>query len=257
MRLLSHSTAKLILCCLLCMTAGQAVSQTEEERTVIVLFGDSLSVGFGEIVKIRSWGGQAFAGTPSQELTNIMNDSKRPTVVPNRGIGGSPTGRDENGGSGDIAGADRVGRDLSASKLAFPGQQFITLILYGTNDFNFGISQADTEFNMRRIISGARAEGYTPVVGTLIRRADRDITGYNNSIRNAAAAEGVTLVDMYNLFNAAGGLSLLFDGLHPTEEGYRLIAGFWFEQYLQAAVKPLGDASAVVPFLQLLLLEDD
>jgi len=238
------------------MVAAQVISQTEEERTVIVLFGDSTSVGFGEVVKIRTWNGRAFAGTPSQELTNLMNDSMRPAVVPNRGHGGSPTGRDADGGSGDIAGADRVGRDLSASKLEFPGKQHITLILYGTNDFNFGISQADTGFNTRRIISGARAEGYTPVVATLLRRADRDITGYNSFIRSAAALENATLVDMYDLFNNAGGLSLLFDGIHPTENGYRIIANFWFENYLKAAIAPQQDAGVIVPMMQILLFDE-
>ena len=253
----SRSFSKFFLCCLLSITfVGQAASQTEEERTVIVLFGDSISVGFGEVVRVRNWNGQAFAGTPSQELTNLMNDSSRPSVVPNRGIGGSPTGREANGGSGDIAGADRVGRDLSASKQEFPGQQFITLILYGTNDFNFGISASDTSFNMKRIIRGARSEGYTPVVATLLRRDDRSVTLYNNGIKQAAAGESATLIDMFTLFNRAGGRSLLFDGVHPTENGYRIIAKLWFDHYLESAVIPQPGMPVIMPVLQLLLLDD-
>lgn len=241
---------------MLSIFASQAASQTEDDRTVIVLFGDSISVGYGQVVKVRSWGGQAFAGTPSQELTTLMNDSRRPAIVPNRGVGGSPTGRHSGGEGGDIAGADRVGRDLSASKLAFPGRQHIALILYGTNDFNFGISQSDTGFNTRRIIRGARSQGYIPIVSTLLRRADRNITGYNSFIQSAAAAENATLIDMYDLFNKAGGLSLLFDGVHPTENGYRIIAKLWFDEYLEAAIMPQPATQVIVPILQLLLLDD-
>ena len=252
----SRLLIKLFFCCCgLSMVVGQAASQTEENRTVIVLFGDSISVGFGPTVRTRSWDGQAFSGTPSQELTNLMNDSMRPAVVPNRGIGGTPTGRNAKG-EGDNAGLDRVGRDLQASKLEFPGQQHITLILYGTNDFDFGISQSDTGFNTRRIIQGARSEGYTPIVATLLRRLGRNITGYNSFIRSAAASEGATLVDMYDLFNDAGGRSLLFDGVHPTEEGYRTIAKLWFDQYLESAIMQQPKIPVNVPILQLLLLDD-
>ena len=48
---------------------------------------------------------------------------------------------------------------------------------------------------------------------------------YNAGIRSLAAAEGVTLVDVFNAFD----VTLLGpDGLHPTAQGYQVIANTFF-----------------------------
>jgi len=67
-----------------------------------------------------------------------------------------------------------------------------------------------------------------PFTGESVRRVGEEI---NPAIRALARAEEVVLVDNYNLFlnNAA-----LLPGVHPTREGYRLLARNW-----HAALKPL------------------
>jgi lysophospholipase L1-like esterase len=50
------------------------------------------------------------------------------------------------------------------------------------------------------------------------------VPDFNTGIRGIAQGEGVPLVDVNAAFN--GNLSLLgSDGLHPTAEGYRVVAG--------------------------------
>ena len=67
----------------------------------------------------------------------------------------------------------------------------------------------------------------------------------NPLIRQLASESGVTLVDVAAAFGGDGPLdnsSLLgTDGLHPTEAGYQVIAGAFFEK-LQATLErtPLG-----------------
>ena len=49
------------------------------------------------------------------------------------------------------------------------------------------------------------------------------VPDFNTGVRGIAQGEGVPLVDVYAAFN--GNLSLLgSDGLHPTAEGYKVIA---------------------------------
>ncbi len=44
-----------------------------------------------------------------------------------------------------------------------------------------------------------------------------------------AAAEGVSLVDVYRAFNGDVTTLVDFDGLHPTAAGYRVIADAFFK----------------------------
>jgi lysophospholipase L1-like esterase len=54
------------------------------------------------------------------------------------------------------------------------------------------------------------------------------VPGFNDSIRSVAAAEGVPLVDVYQAFG--GNLALLSaDGVHPNPEGYKKVAGAFFD----------------------------
>ena len=54
------------------------------------------------------------------------------------------------------------------------------------------------------------------------------VPGFNDRIRSVAAAENVTLVDVYQAFG--GNLALLSaDGVHPNTEGYKKIADAFFD----------------------------
>jgi lysophospholipase L1-like esterase len=57
------------------------------------------------------------------------------------------------------------------------------------------------------------------------------VVPYNNGLSNIAAAENVTLVDVYSAFGGAASPDLIdCDGLHPTALGYKLIADTFFNK---------------------------
>ena len=50
---------------------------------------------------------------------------------------------------------------------------------------------------------------------------------------SSTPAQGTTfIIDMYTLFNRAGGVDLLDDNLHPDDQGYGVMAGVYFANYL-------------------------
>lgn len=115
------------------------------------------------------------------------------------------------------------------------------------------------------MIDRARSLGFTPVIGTLTPRiGGGNIPSRNSQIVAAANLRGVPVVDHYSRFiqDGAGGLNLIdievFNGvtlrLHPTSEGYDVIAQTWFDEYLEGQIQ--ADANVIVsPIISLLLDE--
>jgi hypothetical protein len=222
------------------------------------LFGDSISVGANSDFPVRTGDGRTNWGYPSIYLEQILEDSRRPSVVINWGQGGSPSGPSFTANVGVGNGVERINGDLASTKQSYPGAiSYRVLILYGTNDFGYGISPSDTGFYIRQLIQRARSQGFTPVVATLLARSDRSVVETNAQISAAASAESAALVDMYTHFNNAGGLGLLEldDGvrLHPTTPGYYEVASIWFNVYLKNVIGQSNSNAVITPILELLL----
>lgn len=253
--------ATCLLC--ICLTANVSVAN---ETSMIVLFGDSLTFGDNS-----NFNGPVSAGVgsgrlgndglspplpPSDKLDDILDSEFRESTVINWGIGGTSTG----------SGASRILSNLNSSLSDYSADNHYILILYGTNDFNFGLSPSTTGFNIQLMIDRARSVGFTPIIGTLTPRSDRNVSDYNAQIVANANIRSAPVVDHYTRFlqDGNGGLDLLdlefFSGtpirLHPTDEGYDVIAQTWFDQYLSneiAAIIPPTPIPNVAPIIMLVL----
>jgi len=244
---------------MLCMTASHS---SANEASMVVLFGDSITFGDN-----NNFNGPVSAGVgsgrvgndgqmpplpPSDKLDDQLSAEFRDSIVINWGVGGTSTD----------SGTARILSNLSTSLNDHSADNRYVLILYGTNDFSFGLSPSTTGFNTMLMIDRARSLGYTPVVGTLLPRSDRNVSTYNAQIVSNANARSAAVVDHNSRFlqDGNGGLDLLdlefFGGnpirLHPTDEGYDVIARTWIDQYLMneiAATPP----PTVAPIFMLLL----
>jgi len=256
----------------------------DNDPTVVVLFGDSLTLGFNSNYAgnspgdPRRAGGTTERGCPTIYLKVLLlhqeprgvnedcptvgipspvldaNDEKRDVIVANWGLGGSTSAR----------GVQRITAELNETTSQFPAKDHLVLIMYGTNDFGSNISTSMTRFNTVEMIRKAQAAGYTPIIGTLTPRDDRDITPYNAQIVNAANQEGVFIVDHFARFVAepAGWRSLLEQEislitgdlirLHPTDHGYLVLAETWFDKRLKDIIEPDPELS-ITPLIYILL----
>jgi lysophospholipase L1-like esterase len=123
----------------------------------------------------------------------------------------------------------------------------VVLIMEGTNDLQKAHSASnagDAEDILGRAAAGlrtmvitAKASGVRPFLATLAPMNPTGtrgqlfgwelVAGFNARIAAVASLEQVPLVDVNKAF--AGNLGLLgFDGVHPTSEGYKLIADTFF-----------------------------
>jgi lysophospholipase L1-like esterase len=126
-------------------------------------------------------------------------------------------------------------------------QYEVALIMEGSNDVYLGTKDsrvlATAIVGLRQMVRDAKSRGIRPYLATIPPMnpagsrgshygADL-VPGFNDSIRSVAAAEGVTLVDVYQGFG--GDLTLLgSDGLHPNAAGYARIAGLFFDKIQQS-----------------------
>ncbi len=278
----------LVLALIACVATTMTAQSQEADLSLVVLFGDSISHGFNGNLSNRfsdSVGnGRTDRGCPAIYLANILNKQEdRDDGPPDecRVVEGDSTIRDSNemqanaivqnwgnGGSSSMAGVQRMSGDLSSAASTIAAQQKFALILYGTNDFNFGISSDVTRANIEVMIDIARSQNYVPIVSTLIPRApgvsqgqSQNLAEYNAAINSAIANRNADKVDLHARFiNEPGGfLSLLDpDQLHPTDPGYLVIAETWFSDFLQGQISavPVRSDFQVAPII-LLLLDDD
>lgn len=272
---------------LISFTSQKAHSQDlpENERTVIALFGDSISAGENSNLTgpLNVGGSVTHQGCPSVYLTGILlnqaprpntvncqtegfsapvyngNDERRNAIVANWGLGGSSSSR----------GALRIRNNLTETRSQVVGRDYLVLIIYGTNDFNFGISTMTTRANMEAMINTARSAGvgYTPIIGLIPPRDDRSVAGYNQQIVAAAQARGAQVVDHFAIFNSfPGGFTQVVDQelfgenlirLHPNDQGYLLLAETWFTQALQSRIPVVPDDNIVISPIISFLLDDN
>jgi len=258
--------------------ASLSLHAAEPEPTVIALFGDSITVGFNIRFRDRNHSGTTERGCPTIYLTHLLNNLGQrgegscettlyssPIFDANNEIRNTIVASWGRGGTNTSAGVQRISENLTSTQNEHPGKAYLVLILYGTNDQSFGISTSTTGFNMRMMIQKAREVGYTPIIGTLLPRDDRDVSPYNAEIVAAANDEGAFVVDHYSRFllQAEGWTTLLdqevlSDGsmvrLHPNNHGYLVIAETWFDKRLRDIIA--AESNIVIsPILNLLLDE--
>lgn len=238
-----------------------AHSQSDDEtRSVVTLFGDSITVGFNGDFQDRDGNGTTDRGCTTLYLTSMLLnqgprlddvscrtdihsspildsvEESRNAIVVNWGEGGTTSER----------GLSQISSVLDRVRLDHEGQQYIVLIMYGTNDPNEEISASTTGFNNREMIRRAKLKGFSIAVSNLTPRSDRSVIEYNNQIRSVALSEGVNFIDMYSKFfnYNPGGFTTLIDleinsltnevfRLHPNDQGYLVIAETWFDQALK------------------------
>ena len=283
---------------LLISLSGYSSARAEEPvASVVVLFGDSITHGFNSLLSNplsdEIGGGRTDRGCPTFYLANILNNlDDREGLCPvaegdsairdanqnfanasvqNWGNSGSTTALPPPPLDGRVGqnGIERIDSDLKAAFADGSNGQRFVLIMYGTNDFGFGIDPTETGAHTGIMIDIARSNGFTPVVSPLIPRNPSNANGqvqnlasYNNQINAAISSRGADTVDLNARFiNEPGGFqTLLDDGLHPTDEGYLVIAETWFNEFLSSRIASAPvpvDSNALIAPILLLLLDDE
>jgi lysophospholipase L1-like esterase len=192
--------------------------------TRFLAFGDSLTLGVTSAAPTM-----LLANRPDSypfKLGTLLT-ARYQTQTPeslNDGVGGeaaSPTGRLRLPGSLDAHRPD------------------VLLLMEGTNDLLGGQSAAQRALTaLEEMVSLARGRGARVLLATIppqraggVRNRDRVaamIPGFNDSIRQIASRQGVPVVDVYRALENR--LDLIgVDDLHPTPQGYDLIAATFFD----------------------------
>jgi lysophospholipase L1-like esterase len=108
----------------------------------------------------------------------------------------------------------------------------VVLLLEGVNDLNNGVSQTEISNSLGQMLDYATLRGMAVLIATMPRiydtsttdRPDERIVPFNNEVQRLAAARAnVHVVDLYTAFGTNRSL-MGGDGLHPTPEGYEVMA---------------------------------
>lgn len=180
-------------------------------------FGDSITEGYGS----------STGGYPPK-LEALLNSSGQVASVLNYGLGGEFTNH----------GVARIDGVLAAQPTDY------ILILEGTNDALGGVSPETVRFNLNEMINKSRAAGAIPLISTLTPDstpygAQKHIEdAYNPMIHALAADTGTTLVDQYGAL-APSWSTWNYDGLHPNDAGYQVMAETW-RRFLPAGGTPIS-----------------
>ena len=122
-------------------------------------------------------------------------------------------------------GLSRIGGLLSQHKPTH------VCILYGTNDVRGGLSADSTASNLGAMIDAVKQSGAKAIVGTLPPLPGSAINPNhqpavnttNGRIRTVVGSKGATLADLAAEFGSGAG-SMASDGIHPNDNGARIIA---------------------------------
>jgi lysophospholipase L1-like esterase len=114
--------------------------------------------------------------------------------------------------------------------------------MIGTNDLNSELEVPTAPTRLAKILDAVTSQSPETllVVAKLIpTRTDSlnvDVQTYNEAVEDLVAervdaGKHIELVDMYGAFtkNANYKNALLFDGLHPNDAGYAVMADVWYE----------------------------
>lgn len=191
-----------------------------------MMFGDSITKGV-PYVSVSGNGGNF--GPSVIALENLLNDSYRPALVVNWGIGGQNSSH----------GVNRIDDNISSTLETHQAERYFILLHYGTNDRDYGILASTTGFNTRQMIDTARSMGVTPIVGALLPKSAEDVVPYNKKIESAADSRSAPFVNHYPDFLPVGSNLFVYEDreyLHPNRDGYSLIASNWFNDSLSKLI---------------------
>jgi len=131
----------------------------------------------------------------------------------------------------------------------------VVILMQGTNDLAFSsLERANALHAVDQMVQMVQAAGAAPVLATLppIRSTVRGlhaagIPDFNDGVRAVAASRGAVLIDIYG--KVAGGRCVPAggspfpcigpDGLHPTAEGYGLMADAFFNHLVRRYDQPM------------------
>jgi len=125
----------------------------------------------------------------------------------------------------------------------------VVLIMEGTNDLyvHDSLTIPPAISGLRQMVRDAKSRGIRPYLATIPPMNPAGFRGgtyswylvpeFNDRVRELAASEGVTLVDVYQGFNNNFAL-LGSDGLHPNAAGYAKIADIFFASIKQTLEVP-------------------
>jgi lysophospholipase L1-like esterase len=204
---------------------------------VYMAFGDSITKGEGD---------SSPAGYPGRLQTKLRAHFGDGEVV-NRGADGTNTGE----------AVERVLRNIR------PTQPAITLVMYGTNDWNPVACQnaapCDVVRNLRRVLEEVKGTDSLPFLATLppvnplLAGNDRNrwTEQTNTALKQLAREEGAFVVDVYEAFRLQGGeLSRFFaDHVHPNAAGYDVIAEAFFQAIALGREAPRASSAGRAPVL--------
>ncbi|MFN7978475.1 MAG: SGNH/GDSL hydrolase family protein [Vicinamibacterales bacterium] len=199
-------------------------------RTSFMAFGDSITSGEVTVPVTTSLA----TGEPVFKQV-LVPSAAYPTVLENlldaRYLAQTPSV--VNAGRPGEATADAVPRFRTAMAANRPE---VVLLLDGHNDLG-NTTGALAGYNaLVTMVREAKAAGVRVFVATLVpsisgrQRSQNQslLLQYNDAVRTMAAAEGVVLVDLYNLMLPDVNTLIGVDGLHPNEAGYARMAQLFF-----------------------------
>ena len=165
--------------------------------------------------------------------------------VVNAGVGGQRATDDE----------DRIYQEINSRRPE------ILLLLHGTNDVNAGLSPDTVAASLRADVGRAFSLGVKTVfLSTLLPQIEGRshsvhpelVEPINEGIRHVATDEGVILVDAFSAFLPQRELLIGVDGLHPSREGYRVLAELFFASIQQELDVDSGPAATLFSEVSLL-----
>jgi acyl-CoA thioesterase-1 len=198
----------LLLVCMVSAVSPHAA--TDDDRLRIVAFGDSLTAGLGVAAE------DAY---PAQLQRRLDSEGFRYRVI-NAGVSGDTT----------AGGLRRV-------EWVLKSRPEIVILELGANDGLRGLKLEETKTNLERIIQRCREASVVVVLAGMKLPPNYGLeytTGFESMYAALAKQYGLTLIPFF-LEGVAGSTSLnQADGIHPTREGYRIIA-----ERVSQTVKPL------------------
>ncbi|MCD6419586.1 MAG: hypothetical protein J7L41_02570 [Synergistetes bacterium] len=148
-------------------------------------------------------------------------------VVVNAGVGGEKTPE----------GVRRYESVLHNNKPGF------VLILEGSNDAtHFPKDVDETINNLKFMVEKAKENATIPIIGTIPpmfgmhKWWELDVETRDARIRELAQEEDIVLADIFEAMKGREDL-FIWDGLHPNEDGYQLMAQVWYDAIQEAKRK--------------------